>query len=81
MATQDFNLTSSDWVQITDGTQQASIQVISGAAYLRDAAQKPARGTKGHYLDTLQWLGATSPQVIFMRPVGNSAQVVVTFTS
>jgi len=81
MATQDFNLTSSDWVQITDGSQQASIQVIDGQAYLRDSAQKPAKGTKGHHLNTREWLGATTPQIIWMRPAGNGAHVVVTFTT
>lgn len=81
MATQDFNLTSSDWVQITDGTQQASIQVIGGQAYARDSAQKPSNKTKGHHLNTREWLGATSPQVIWMRPAGKSAFIVVTFTT
>jgi len=80
MATQDYQLNSSDWTKLTDGTQQASIQVISGAIYLRDSASKPAAGTKGHYLNTLDWIGATEPQVIWVRPAGNSAYVVATFS-
>lgn len=80
MATQDFQLNTSDWTRLTDGTQQASIQVISGAIYLRDATSKPAAGSKGHYLNTSEWIGATAPQTIWVRPAGNSALVIATFT-
>lgn len=79
MATQDFQL-SSGWTQLTDGTQQASIQVISGAVYVRDAQSKPSANGKGHYLKSLQWLVATAPQKIWVRPAGNSALVIATFT-
>lgn len=79
MATEDFQL-SSGWIQLTDGTQQASIQVISGAIYLRDSSSKPEANAKGHYLKTLKWIGATAPQKIWVRPAGNAALVIVTFT-
>ncbi|HCJ9394982.1 TPA: hypothetical protein NV922_001288 [Escherichia coli] len=60
MASKDLTLTS-DWQQITNGTQDVQLQVMGGTIWLRDSHTKPAANAKGHIVSTMEWMGIASP--------------------
>ncbi|PNK64554.1 hypothetical protein A6J33_018080 [Pantoea sp. FDAARGOS_194] len=77
MASKDLTLTS-DWQQITDGTQDVQLQVLGGTIWLRDSAKKPTANAKGHIVSTMEWIGITSPQQMWGRSQGGNASIIVT---
>lgn len=76
MATREVTLTS-EWTQITDGTEDVMIQVISGTMYLRDSPTKPGSSDKGHSV-TGSWVGITKPQQAWARAGGSNTSIVIT---
>lgn len=78
MATEEITLTT-DWLQITDGTDEAAIQVIGGIIYMRDSPTKPGATDKGHVIN--DWASATAPQQIWIRSPWGRTEVVVTKSS
>lgn len=77
MASKDLTLTS-DWQQITDGTQDVQLQVLGGTIWLRDSPKKPSANAKGHILSTMEWIGITAPQQMWGRSSGNQSIIIVT---
>jgi hypothetical protein len=77
MPSKDLTLTS-DWQQITDGTQDMQLQVLGGTIWLRDSAKKPAANAKGHIVSTMEWIGITAPQQMWARSQGSNASIIVT---
>lgn len=75
VATQEKRLTT-EWTQITDGTQEATIQVLNGVMYLRDSDAKPAATEKGHVIT--QWANVSPPQNAWARSSGGAIDIVVT---
>lgn len=78
MATKDYPSISADWIQITDGTQQAALQVLSGTLFLRDSATKPGKSEKGHLISG--WIVITTPQQAWVRASSSTASAVVTYS-
>jgi len=77
MASKDLTLTS-DWQQITDGTQDVQLQVLGGTIWLRDSAKKPTANARGHILETKEWIGITAPQQMWGRSSGGQSIIIVT---
>jgi hypothetical protein len=77
MPSKDLTLTS-DWQQITDGTQDMQLQVLGGTIWLRDSPKKPAANAKGHIVSTMEWIGITAPQQMWARSQGSNASIIVT---
>ena len=77
MASKDETLTT-EWKQVTDGTQSVSIQVISGTAWFRDSPTKPANNVQGHQVPSPRWLGVTPPQQMWGRSSGGEAKIIIT---
>ena len=77
MPSKDLTLTS-DWQQITDGTQDMQLQVLGGTIWLRDSTKKPAANAKGHIVSTMEWIGITAPQQMWARSQGSNASIIVT---
>lgn len=77
MASKDLTLTS-DWQQITNGTQDVQLQVMGGTIWLRDSPTKPAANAKGHIVSTMEWMGITAPQQMWARSQGGNATIIVT---
>lgn len=77
MATKEINLTS-EWVQITDGTQTVQIQVMGGTMWLRDSPTKPSASAKGHSVSSPNWIGVTPPQQMWARSSGGTTSIMVT---
>ncbi|POP43348.1 hypothetical protein CHU32_09720 [Superficieibacter electus] len=75
MATQEKRLTT-EWTQITDGTQDATIQVLGGVIYLRDSPTKPLDTEKGHVID--DWVSVSPPQQAWVRSTWGITNIVVT---
>ncbi|MEI7177116.1 hypothetical protein [Pectobacterium carotovorum] len=75
MATNEITLTPV-WQKITDGTQDASIQVLSGVMYLWDSPTQPGASAHGHVVT--DWVGVTAPQQVWIRSAWGNASVVVT---
>ena len=73
----------SEWLQITDGTQSKTIQVLSGAVRLADASTNPGSGFwKGHILtdNDENWATITPPTIAWIRTAsndGDSAEVTI----
>lgn len=75
MTTRQLEITT-DWQKITDGTQTALFDVLSGAIMLHDAATKPAANAPGHRIDgqitiyppTVAWVRVSS---------GKSAKAII----
>lgn len=78
MATEEMTILT-EWVQITDGTHEAAIQVLGGIIFLRDSDTKPLPTDKGHVVT--DWASATPPQQIWIRSPWGKTDVVVTKTS
>ena len=77
MASKDYTLTS-EWQQITNGTQDVQLQVLSGTIWLRDSATKPSVNAKGHIVSTMMWIGITAPQQMWARSQGGQTTIIVT---
>ncbi|MDF9909610.1 UNVERIFIED_ORG: hypothetical protein OKW14_001536 [Pantoea brenneri] len=77
MATKDIDLTT-DWKQVTDGTQTVQIQPLNMTVWVRDSPAKPSANAKGHPLRAEQWLGITPPQQIWARTSGGTTTILVT---
>lgn len=73
----------SEWLQITDGTQSKTIQVLSGAVRLADASTNPGIGFwQGHILtdNDENWATITPPTIAWIRTAsndGDSAEVTI----
>lgn len=73
----------SEWLQITDGTQSKTIQVLSGAVRLADASANPGTGFwQGHILtdNDENWATITPPTIAWIRTAsndGDSAEVTI----
>ncbi|MEQ9888848.1 hypothetical protein ABRP55_20205 [Pectobacterium zantedeschiae] len=60
----------SDWVQITDGTEDITFQVVAGRVLMRDEATKPAPSAPGH--SVTGWMGVSPPTVAWVKASGSS---------
>lgn len=73
----------STWVQVTDGTQNKTIQVLAGAVRLADATTSPGVGFwQGHVLtdNDENWVTITPPTIAWIRTAsndGDSAEVSI----
>lgn len=75
VSTQAMTITG-EWVQLTDGTQTKSLQVLSGVIMLVDADSQPTQETKGHVLAA--WVKITPPTKAWVRATaGDSAFIAV----
>lgn len=75
MATRDITLTP-EWVQITDGTQEATVQVLGGIMYLRDSPDEPGATLQGHVIR--DWVSISPPQKAWVRAPWGKVFIVVT---
>lgn len=73
----------SAWIQVTDGTQTKTIQVLSGAVRLAAATTNPGNGFwQGHMLtdNDDNWATITPPTIAWIRTAsndGDSAEVSI----
>lgn len=74
MATEELKLTS-QWTQITDGTQSKSFQVISGTVLMRDDQSQPAANAPGHTVTG--WMTISPPTKCWLRSSSTSTTVTV----
>lgn len=66
----------SAWVQLSDGTQTKTLQVLNGAAIVVDADEAPPANTKGHVVR--EWMTITPPTKAWARATaGDSALIAV----
>lgn len=66
----------SAWVQLSDGTQTKTLQVLSGAVIVVDADEAPPVNTKGHVMR--EWMTITPPTKAWVRATaGDSAIIAV----
>lgn len=71
------------WVQVTDGTQTKTIQVLKGAVRLADADTNPGTGFwEGHVISDLDdnWATITPPTIAWIRNAstdGEQAEVTI----
>lgn len=75
MATREITITPV-WEQITDGTQDATIQVLSGVMYLYDSPTQPDVAAKGHVIT--DWVSVSQPQQAWVRSPWGNTPIVVT---
>ncbi|EKN6106415.1 hypothetical protein DVQ18_20815 [Yersinia enterocolitica] len=62
---------STDWTQVTDGTQTKSIQMLNdGWAFLFDSPIKPAANATGHMVEDFMII--TPPTVAWVRAIGGT---------
>jgi hypothetical protein len=67
----------STWVQVTDGTQNKTIQVLFGAVRLADATTSPGVGFwSGHLLtdNDDNWATITPPTIAWIRTASNDGE-------
>lgn len=70
MTTQNLRVTT-DWIQVTDGTQTKSIQMLDdGWAFLFDSPTKPAANAMGHMVE--DFMTITPPTVAWVRAIGGT---------
>lgn len=70
MTTQTLHVTT-DWLQITYGTQSKTIQMLDdGWAFLFDSPTKPASNLTGHMVE--DFMTITPPTVAWVRAIGGT---------
>lgn len=64
------------WVQLSDGTQTNTLQVLSGVVIVVDADEAPPANTQGHVVS--DWITITPPTKAWTRATaGDSALIAV----
>ncbi|WP_314421837.1 hypothetical protein [Pseudescherichia vulneris] len=74
MATQQLIL-NQQWVQITDGTQNKTFQVISGTVIMRDQDAIPEAGAPGHQVTG--WMTISQPTKCWVRASGSTNVTII----
>jgi hypothetical protein len=66
----------STWVQLSDGTQTKTLQVLNGLVIMVDADEAPPANTKGHIVNT--WMTITPPTKAWVKAnAGGFANIAV----
>ncbi|WP_143344709.1 hypothetical protein [Enterobacter sp. 18A13] len=73
MTTQKLTLTT-QWQQISDGTETKSVQVLSGAIHLFDSDTKPSSSDYGHVISG--WVSVTPPTKAWVRAAGSQHAIL-----
>lgn len=74
MTTQSITITTS-WQQVTDGTLDKTLQVLSGVIQMVDADTAPSASAVGHVISG--WVSITAPTKAWVRATGSTSALAV----
>lgn len=62
------------WVQLSDGTQSKTLQVLSGVIVLVDADESPSANARGHVVH--DWMTITAPTQAWARSTASDSAII-----